>query len=67
LKVDFNEIVGTETKIDFLDIQGLIIKSVIVDKSKNEISIDISNFKSGIMFLIIYNDNDIIVRKIIKQ
>jgi hypothetical protein len=63
----------TETKNTFIEIRnvlGQIVKSITnqaFQKGINRIEIDISEYKSGIYFVQLQNDNRIINRKIIKE
>lgn len=66
INLEFNEMLKTNSKIDLIDSRGQIIKSILVDKGQNEISLDVSNFKTGQIFLRIINESGITMRKIIK-
>jgi len=67
LNLEFSSMIEDEVKIDLVNIRGNILKSVTKEVCNNVVSIDMSNFKNGIMILKIYQNSNMIIGKIIKQ
>lgn len=67
VNIELNESFGDDIYIDLIDTRGLLIKRVRVEKIKNGISIDISEFKAGIILIKICDGKQIIVKKIIRK
>lgn len=67
INLEFNEMLKTNSKIELIDSQGKIVKTILIDKGENEISLDVRNCKSGLIFIRIISESEITVRKLIKQ
>jgi len=57
----------TISKINVFDINGKVVKIIDSELNLESIQIDLSKFSSGVYFVEISNDNDKIVRKIVKE
>ncbi len=57
----------TISKINVFDINGKVLKIIDSELNLESIQIDLSKFSSGVYFVEISNDNDKIVRKIVKE
>ncbi len=65
INIEFNKTLDQEVGIQIVNIGGVIIKSI--STSENKVSFDINDFNSGIYIVKIISNNNVMIKRIIKQ
>jgi len=69
INIKFVTNTNTNTKIELYNVLGEVVKSIDLGKQSGTIfqTIDLNNFSSGVYFIKVQNNNQILSKKIIKQ